>query len=196
MLHFSFLFLCFFPSSFFHFLSFFLVFSLSLVSFFLLSFFFPFLYLFSLFSCFTPLSLVFSFPFFRFLSLQCRIKVYLLPHSSISLPFSSRSLYLSPLFSCFAPLSLVSPFPFALFSFFLCFSLSFSLFLSLFFPSEIQNKFKIINPSSHSVYRKAYAYIPISSSLWIEPLYRNLRTTMLNFPGFRVEFVPTSYALL
>ena len=122
MLHFSFLFLCFFPSSFFHFLSFFLVFSLSLV---------------------------FSFPF-----------------------------------------------SFALSSFFLCFSLSFSLFLSLFFPSEIQNKFKIINPSSHSVYRKAYAYIPISSSLWIEPLYRNLRTTMLNFPGFRVEFVPASYALL
>ena len=151
MLHFSFLFLCFFPSSFFHFLSFFLVFPFPLFPsfFFLFSFFFPFLYLFSLFSCFTPLSLVFSFPF-----------------------------------------------SFALSSFFLCFSLSFSLFLSLFFPSEIQNKFKIINPSSHSVYRKAYAYIPISSSLWIEPLYRNLRTTMLNFPGFRVEFVPASYALL
>ena len=152
MLHFSFLFLCFFPSSFFHFLSFFLV-----------------LLLFPLFPSFfflpVPLSL-FSFLFF--------------------------------LFSCFSPLSLVFSFPFsfALSSFFLCFSLSFSLFLSLFFPSEIQNKFKIINPSSHSVYRKAYAYIPISSSLWIEPLYRNLRTTMLNFPGFRVEFVPASYALL
>ena len=149
MLHFSFLFLCFFPSSFFHFLSFFLVFSLSLVSFFLFSSRSSISFLFSLFSCFTPLSLVFSFPF-----------------------------------------------SFALSSFFLCFSLSFSLFLSLFFPSEIQNKFKIINPSSHSVYCKAYAYIPISSSLWIEPLYRNLRTTMLNFPGFRVEFVPASYALL
>ena len=152
MLHFSFLFLCFFPSSFFHFLSFFLV--LLLFPLFPSFFFLPvplslFSFLFFLFSCFTPLSLVFSFPF-----------------------------------------------SFALSSFFLCFSLSFSLFLSLFFPSEIQNKFKIINPSSHSVYRKAYAYIPISSSLWIEPLYRNLRTTMLNFPGFRVEFVPASYALL
>ena len=98
MLHFSFLFLCFFPSSFFHFLSFFLVFSLSLVSF---------------------------LPFFRFLSLQCRIKVYLLPHSSISLPFSSRSLYLSPLFSFFL-----------FYSSFLCFLLFFCSFLlfPLFFP--------------------------------------------------------------
>ena len=168
----------------------------------------------SLFSCFFPSFFSISFPF------NTGSKRIFLPHSSISFPFflffpfplfspflflpvplslfslflfcSSFPCFLLSFFfpflypfslcSCFAPLSLVSSFPF-------------SLFLSLFFPSEIQNKFKIINPSSHSVYRKAYAYIPISSSLWIEPLYRNLRTTMLNFPGFRVEFVPASYAL-
>ena len=90
--------------------------------------------------------------------------------------------FLSP---CFLPL----------FSFRSSISFLFFLFLSLFFPCEIQNKSKIINPLSHSAYRKAHAYIPISSSPWIKLLYRNILTTMLNFPGFRVEFVPASYIL-
>lgn len=117
----------------------------------------------------------FIFPFFLFFLSPCFLPLFSF-RSSISFLF-----FLFPLFL------FCSSFP--------CFPLSFFLFLSLFFPCEIQNKSKIINPLSHSAYRKAHAYIPISSSPWIKLLYRNILTTMLNFPGFRVEFVPASYIL-
>lgn len=120
-------------------------------------------------------SVFFIFPFFLFFLSPCFLPLFSF-RSSISFLF-----FLFPLFL------FCSSFP--------CFPLSFFLFLSLFFPCEIQNKSKIINPLSHSAYRKAHAYIPISSSPWIKLLYRNILTTMLNFPGFRVEFVPASYIL-